>query len=240
MAPVAGVGTRRRRPRLAAAGGAVLVVALLVTGCAKAQWDTSDIDDPTTTTQKEYSRDEAGLIESITDRFSTEARNLNVWAAPRDQAQCAAEKIVRGIGVDRLLDLGFDPQEGQLALAFSDDEHDAVLNILVGCIDVGHAVAEMFSAYQKLSVPASQCLGASIERRGLARDLVSGLLAGTEPDPSAEGNRLGAGITDAMAECLDPTKDLVPVIPADPFPEADLGPATTLPAEDDAEAPEGD
>ncbi len=220
--------------------GAVLVVALFATGCARAEWDTSGIDDPTTTTQKEYPRDEEGLIESITDRYSTEAKNLNVWAAPREEARCAAEKIVRGVGVDRLLDLGFDPQEGQLALAYSDDERDAVLNILVGCIDVGHAVAEMFSAYQKLSVPASQCLGASIERRGLARDLMAGLLAGTEPDPAAEGNRLGAGITDAMAECLDATKDLVPLIPADPFPEADLGPATTLPASEEGEPESGD
>ena len=217
----------------------VLGAAVLVAGCATAKWDTSGIDHPSTTTEKEYGRDEAGLIASITDRYSTEPPNLNVWAASRSEAHCAAEKIVRTVGVDRLLDLGFDPQKGQLALPYTTEEHDAVLNILVGCIDVGHAVAEMVSAYQKLSVTAAECLGSAIERRGLGRDLMSGLLSGTEPDPTAAGNRLGAGITDAMGECLDPSTDLVPVVPADPFPDADLGPATTVPAGQGTEAPPG-
>ncbi len=207
-------------------------VAVGLVGCSTSRWDTSEIDDVTSTTQKIYARDTDGLIEAITDRYSTEPANLNVWAAPRAEARCAAERIVEQLGADRLLQLGFDPQKGQLALPYTDAEQNTVLNLLVGCIDFEHGLVEMLSAYDKLSLESSACVSSVIERRGLTRELASGLLSGSEPDPFSNDNRLGAGVTAAMLECLDPGEDLLPVAPQDPFPDADLGTATTstLPA----------
>lgn len=202
-------------------------LAVLAAGCATSRWDTSEINDPPSTTEKIYSRDEAGLIDSITDRYSDEPPNLNVWAAPRAEARCAAQRIVGQLGADRLLQLGFDPQEGQLALPYTPEEEATVINVLVGCIDFEYALAEMLSAYQKLSVESARCVASVIERRGLTRELAAGLVRGSEPDFFRDGNRLGAGVVAAMTECLEPDEDLVPIVPQDPFPDADLGSVTT-------------
>jgi len=220
------------RRRLATVVVAATISGALIAGCTTSDEDFSDVDNPTPTTIKIYTRDAAGVIESITDRFATVGSNLNEWAAPRDQARCAGEKIVERLGVDRLLALGFDPQVGKLALTYSPDEQAAVLNILVGCIDFQEGLLELLSAYQKLDVKVSACVASSIERLGLTRELVSGLLTGAEVDPFANDNRVGTGITRSMIECLGDA-DLVPVIPQDPFPEdkraADEGTTTTAP-----------
>ncbi len=216
----------------------VLVTSALVVSCTTSDVDLSEVDNPTPTTQKIYTRDAAGLVESISDRFATVGSNLNEWAAPKDQARCAGEKVVERLGVDRLLALGFDPQLGQLKLPYAADEQASVLNILVGCIDFQEGLLELLAAYQKLDVKASACVASAIERLGLTRELVSGLLTGSEVDPFANDNRVGSGITRAMVECLQ-DGDLIPVIPQDPFPQdkfeegtttipAPLQPSTTL------------
>ena len=204
----------------------VLVSSALVVSCTTSDVDLSEVDNPTPTTVKIYPRNAAGLVDSISDRFATVGSNLNEWAAPKDQARCAGEKIVERLGADRLLAIGFDPQVGQLKLSYAPDEQASVLNILVGCIDFQEGLLELLSSYQKLDVKASACVSSAIERLGLTRELVSGLLTGSEVDPLANDNRVGTGITRAMVECLRDS-DLVPVIPQDPFPQDKLDEGTT-------------
>ena len=203
-----------------------LVPVALAAACTTSEWDTRPFDHPTTTVPKVYTEDEAGLVESLTDHLSKTSPNLNEWAPPRDEAECAARKVVKQLGVDRLLDLGYDPQRGRLALQWSDDEKVKVTNILAGCIDVAAGLLSLFSAYGKLDVPAAACLTRGIDRRGLDRDFISGLLDGTSPDPFARDNQLGIGISRLMIECFDPGKDLLPIAPLSPFPQ-DVGTTTT-------------
>lgn len=194
--------------------------------CTTSEWDTRPFDDPTTTTQKVYPEDEAGLVASLTDHLSDVGPNLNEWAPPRDEAECAARKIVSQLGVDRLLDLGYDPQKGRLVLQWSDDERVKVTNILSGCVDVAEGLLSLFAAYDKLDVAAAACLTRGIDRRGLDRDFIAGILDGTSPDPFAKDNQLGIGISRLMIECFDAGKDLLPVAPVGPFPQ-DVGRTTT-------------
>ncbi len=196
-----------------------LAVVLLVGGCSSREIDYSEMDSNTTTSAKTYGRDADGLVESIADHFSAVGTNLNLWAPPRSQAKCAAEKMVATLGVDRLLELGFDPQKGRIALPFSDAEQTSVLNILVGCVDFKQGLLELISAYQKLDVTRTACVTASIDRQGLTRDLVASLLTAKESDPLAASNRVGVGVTLAMGDCLDNKLDLLPVPAEDPFPQ---------------------
>ena len=216
------VGIRPGRRALAA----VLCLGALGAACTTSQWDTSQIDHPSTTAPKTYPETEAGLVESLTDHLSQVGPNLNEWAPPRDEAECAARKVVKQLGVDRLLDLGYDTQRGRLALQWTDDEKVKVTNILSGCIDVAQGLLSIFSAYDKLDVPAAACLTRGIDRRGLDRDFVSGILDGTSPDPFARDNQLGIGISRLMIECFDAGKDLLPIAPLSPFPQ-DVGTTTT-------------
>jgi hypothetical protein len=197
----------------------VALLVVVTAACTTSSWDTSGIDDPPSTTEKVYATDRAGLIESLTDHLSRSSDDLNQWAAPRDEAGCAARKIVDKLGVDRLLDLGYDPQGGRLALQYTDEERIAVGNMLDSCIDVAAGLNSMFSSYDKLSAKASTCLTEGIERKGLARDFISGILTGTSPDPFAEDNELGTGLSRLMLECFKPLEDLTPVAPVSPFPQ---------------------
>jgi hypothetical protein len=209
--------------------GGVLVALVVVLGavsCTTSQWDTSAVDDPSSTTAKVYPLDEAGIIASLTDHLSAVGDNLNEWAPPRDQARCAGERIVHRLGSDRLLDLGYDPQRGKLDLQYTDDERIAMANMLDSCIDVAAGLNSMFAGYGKLGVEASTCLTDGIERRGLARDFISGILTGTSADPFAEDHQLGTGMSRLMIECLTPAEDLLPVAPVSPFPQ-DIGSTTT-------------
>jgi hypothetical protein len=178
------------------------------------------------TTEKHYALDESGVVASLTDHLSHVGTNLNEWAPPRDDAACAARKIVHQLGADRLLDLGYDPQDGKLALQFTDEERIAVSNILDGCIDIAAGLESLFAAYDKLSATASQCLADGIERKGLARDFAKGILTGTSADPFAEDNSLGTAMSRLMLECLTPETDLMPLQPLSPFPQ-DLDATTT-------------
>ena len=207
-----------------------MLLAVVAVGCTTSSWDTSGIDDPPPTTQKIYSLDRPGLIESLTDHLSASGDDLNQWAAPRDEAACAAEKIVDRLGPDRLLDLGYDPQRGRLALQYTDDERISIGNMLDSCIDVAAGLNSMFAGYGKLSIESSTCLTEGIERKGLARDFISGLLTGTSPDPFAEGNQLGLGISRLMVECFTPLEDLTPIAPVSPFPQDIEATTTTVPS----------
>lgn len=208
----------------------ILVAALLVTvGCTSTRWDTSEINDPPPSTERVYSRDEAGVVESLTDELSTVGTNLNEWAAPRDQATCAAQRIVERLGLDRLLELGFDPQAASLALAYTDEERAAVTNILVSCIDIATGLLSMISAYQKVDLAPAACFTRGVDREGLTRDFVAGLLSGTGSDPFAQDSRLATGMNELMISCFDATRDLLPVRPQAPFPQdVDLT-TTTIP-----------
>jgi len=190
----------------------------LLASCSTTEQDFSDVDNPPPTTIKVYARTTDGVIESITDRFSTTGSNLNEWAAPIEQARCAAEKIVGMLGVDRLLALGFEPEVGQLDLPYTPEEEASALNVLVGCIDFTTGLIDLVSSYGKLSVPSTACLLRAIDRQGLTRDFAAGLLRGVEPDALAGEGRLGIGVTRGMIECLG-DEDLLPVIPQDPFPQ---------------------
>lgn len=209
--------------------GAVVLLALIGLGllrCSTAEWNTTPFDTPTSTTAKTYTDDEAGLVESLTDHLSTVGSNLNEWAAPREEAECAARKIVERLGVDRLLDLGYNPQQGNLKLLYSEEERTALTNILAGCIDVAEGLLSLFSAYGKLQIAPAACLSRGIERQGLDRDFIVGILTGKSPDPLANDNQFGIAMSRLMIDCLNAHEDLLPIAPVSPFPQ-EVGTTTT-------------
>jgi hypothetical protein len=133
------------------------------------------------------------------------------------------------LGLNRLLDLGYQTQTGGLALPYSDDERTAVKNILVGCIDFQSGLFSLISAYGKLDIGAAQCLTDGIGRQGLTQAFASAYLAGDQPDPFAANNLLGAGMGSLMAQCLTPASDLVPGSPLVRFPSNGTATSTTGP-----------
>jgi hypothetical protein len=207
---------RARSPRALIAIAACAAVA--VAGCSVSQWDTSDSNGPSVTAPKTYTRDTEGVRQSLIDHLSTVGDNLNQWAAPRDQATCAADRIIERVGVDRLLALGYDPDVGKLALPYAPDEQTAMLNILTHCIDFREGLLELLSAYQKLSFKSASCVADGLDRLGLTRLYVASLLTGTEPDPFDPTNNLSQSTTRIMGDCI-PADELTPALPSEVFPQ---------------------
>jgi hypothetical protein len=194
------------------------VVAVAVVACTSTQWDTSSIDHPTPTAPTQYARDPDGVRQSLIDHLSTVDTNLNDWAPPRDQATCAADRVIERIGVDRLLQLGFDPNVGTLGLSYAPDERVAMLNIVSACIDFREGILEVLSGYQKISFKSATCVADGFQRLGLTRLYAASLLTGQEPDPFDTSNNLAKGTTDVMGQCLTPI-ELTPETHDFPFPQ---------------------
>jgi hypothetical protein len=198
--------------------GVLVLVAIAAVACTTTQWDTSSIDHPTPTAPKEYVRDTDGVRQSLIDHLSTVDTNLNDWAAPRDQATCVANRVIQRIGVDRLLQLGYDPNAGKLGLPYAPDEETAMLNIISTCIDFKEGLLEMLSAYQKISFKSATCVADGLDRLGLTRLYAASLLIGEQPDPFDTSNNLAKGTTDVMGQCIQPD-ELSPETPDSIFPQ---------------------
>lgn len=215
------------------------VLAAVASACTSTSWDTSEIDGVQNTDAPKFSRDEAGLVASITYHLSNVGDDLNQWSPPADEAECAATRIVRRLTADRLLGLGYDPDQGNLGQAYTSEERTALTNILTNCIDFEDGLLSVVSSYDKLSINASACFARGMKRLGLVRDIAGGLLDGRTPDPFAGPGTLSKGMGELMSECFK-AEDLPTLQQVDPFPQdqreaqestttapADTGPGTT-------------
>jgi len=216
---------------------AALAIALLVGGCTSSTWDTSEIDDTTPTTIRTYPRTDAGLTDSLTDYLSNVGTDLGEWAPPKDEARCAATRIVRRLTVEHLLEIGYDPQEPSLALEYPADDRTAVINILSGCVDVSAAILETFSSYQKLPLAQSNCMAEGFARLELSRDVIVALVDGKEPDAFANSDRYASGLASLAVECMEEDdllpNGLLPKLPAPKNAPASTTTSTTVPTSDD-------
>lgn len=218
------------RPRALTLAAVVALVAALLGSCTARTWDTSEINDTTPTTVPTYGRDAAGITASLTAYMSTVGDDLDQWVPNPEEAACAAERLVERFGADRLLEMGFDPAEPTLALTFPTEERTAAVNVLVGCIDFSRSMLEMLSSYMKLPIAQADCMAKGFDRLGLDRDLAGALVDGVEPDPFANSNRFGVGVSTLTVDCMG-EEDLHPEAPMPrlPGPDPDAPrPTTTL------------
>lgn len=219
--------------------GVALLVALVASGCAR-RWDTSDIDNPTTTLPTRYTRDIEGVVASITDLLSAPGPDQSHWSPSRSDASCVADRLVRRFTAEGLLDRGFDPNQATLALAYSPEDRVAAINVLVGCVDFSEGVIALWSSYDKVPKSEATCMARGVKRLGLDRDFAGGIIDRSEPDPFANGNRLGAGLGVLAAECLG-IESLVTAIDPPRLPDPPAGApsvsstttSTTTPGADD-------
>lgn len=218
---------RSARPRRCAVGLVALAIAAVAgSGCASSKWDTSDADRVTTTTAPTYTRDAAGLTASLTRYLSEVDEDLNQWAAPEDDAECAARGIVERVSVPRLLELKFRPDQPSLVLDYSTAERTATTNILLGCIDYSRGLLELFSGYDKLGLSQSTCLSKGFERLGMVRTIVASMLEGTDPDMFAADNKYARQLDQLLQRCLT-EEDLTAADPVSAFPRQSGATTTT-------------
>lgn len=197
---------------------AVTVVAALATGCTASDWESARDADRTTTTVR-YAKDTRGVRRSLIDHLSKPAQSYNQWSPSAEEARCVADRMLERFGLERLLDAGFEPQSGSLAVAWTPEERRAAVNILVGCIDFSAGVLELLAGYDKVPLSVASCFSRGGERRGLPDLLAGGLVDERSEDPFAGDGELARVLGELSAECLG-AQDLVPggpvpLMPAD-------------------------
>lgn len=171
------------------------------------------------------------MVDGVVFDLTNRPVDLSYWAAPTEQAQCAAEAIVDAVGVDRLAQLGYRPGVPGASLndiELSDDERNQVVDAVGGCVDMVEAVAAMFYGDGRLAPTVASCLAEGLEADDQLRPFVVAVVFGTSVDPFADDGALASAMLDQSVVC----------VPEDAFDWSDLD----LPDSDpvlDADSPGG-
>ena len=192
---------------------AVAVAAVLLVGCSD-RGPSAEVDDGTDSARTEvvapvFPEDGAPsrelLVEGIAFDLSNRPVDLSYWAAPSDQAECAAEAIVDAVGEDRLVQLGYRPAVDGASLndiELTDAERDLVVEAVEGCVDMTQAVAAMFYGDGRLRPSVATCLAEGLAQRDQLRPFVVAVVFGTSVDPFAQESALATAMLDQSVVCV--------------------------------------
>jgi hypothetical protein len=203
------------RPRAIAALLAALFAALVASSCVPSDSSESqEVDDgsdsattvpvaPEFPDSGEVSRQLVvdGLVYDLTVRPADQV----FWSLQRDEAECAADQIVRVVGADRLVVLGYRPATEGSALneiALEDDERAGVVAAVEGCADMEQALAAVLYGAGRIPSEVATCLARGMARAGMLTPLVDAWAAGRAVDPFADGSAFATALLGNAEVCV--------------------------------------
>lgn len=199
---------------------ALVAVASLAAGCADKgpsaevdEGDEPDVTAPSFPDNGDVPRDL--LVAGIVFDLSNRPDDLNYWAAPVDQAECAATKVVDELGAARLSELGYRPGVPGASLndiELSETERSTVVDAVEDCVDMVEAVAAMLLGDGRLKPSVATCVAGGLADKDQLRPFVAAVVFGTSVDPFAGDSPLAPDLLDQAVVC----------VPADAFDGYDL------------------
>lgn len=162
--------------------------------------DTDNSDTGTTDEEPDDGRplsaDEAKAVELFVQQFGSydDPNGLQFTA---EEALCAAEASVEALGMERLVELGFDPEAadlGGLDDTLTAAESDAMYQAIAGCIDLETQLAAMFEQ-SGMTEDVARCVAQRYLDTGLAEQAIAG-----DYDP-ALNEEIDAALTEATEAC---------------------------------------
>lgn len=193
---------------------AVLVVACVVVSSCSDNGPAVEVDDGSDSARSErvapvFPSDgpipRALLVEGVVYDLTNRPVDLDYWAAPSGQADCAAEAIVDSVGVDRLSELGYRPGVSGASLndiELSDDERNDVADAVEECVDMVEAVAAMFYGDGRIAPTVASCLADGLGEDDQLRPFVVAVVFGTAVDPFANDGALATAMLDQSVVCV--------------------------------------
>lgn len=145
------------------------------------------------------------VVEGLVFDLSNRPGDLNHWAAPSDEAGCAAERIVETVGDDRLVELGYRPGVSGASLNdldLTDDERERIVDAVAECVDMVEAVAAMFYGDGRLDPQVATCLSEGLGDAAQLRPFVVAIVFGTAVDPFADDGALANELLVRSAICV--------------------------------------
>jgi hypothetical protein len=204
----------RRSGRRRAALAAVLAVALGALASCADRGPSAEVDDGTDSARTErvapvFPEDgtvpEVLLVQGLVFDLTNRPVDLDYWAAPSDQAECAAEAIVTALGAERLSELGYRPGVTGASLNdidLADDEREEVADAVEGCVDMAEAVAAMFYGDGRIAPTVANCLADGLDDKQQLRPFVVAVVFGTAVDPFADDGALANAMLDQSVVCV--------------------------------------
>lgn len=236
----------------------VFVVVAFVAGACADNGPVAEVDDGTDSARSEPVAPEFPqdgvvpadlLVEGLAFDLSNRPVDLRYWAAPTDQAECAARRIVEVLGAQRLSEVGYRAgvQGASLSdIELTEDERIQVADAVQDCVDVVDAVAAMFYGDGRIPATVADCLATGLGEKDQLRPFVVAVVFGTAVDPFASESVLATALLDQSVVCVPeaafdwPDLELPPGdvvldenspggVPGSPFPDDQPAPSTTVP-----------
>lgn len=145
------------------------------------------------------------LVEGLVFDLGNRPVDGRYWAAPAEQAECAAVAIVDTLGAPRLSELGYRPGVTGASLndiELTDAERGQVVEVVEECVDMVDAVAAMFYGDGRIPASVADCLASGLQDRGQLRPFVVAVVFGTAVDPFAGGSALATAMLDQAEVCV--------------------------------------
>lgn len=190
--------------------------ALLLGGCADTG-PSAEVDDGSGSTPDDMAAPvfpdsgvvPAGLlVEGLVFDLTNRPVSLDYWAAPTDQAECAAGAIVDALGAERLSSAGYRP--GVVGASLNDidlslQERELVADAVQECVDMVEAVAAMFYGDGRMRSSIASCLAEGLGERDQLRPFVTAVVFGAAVDPFADDSALATALLDQSVVCVPET-----------------------------------
>jgi hypothetical protein len=144
------------------------------------------------------SADEEAYVDEAMEDFDAEA------AAPltEEDARCVVTSMVDAVGLERLEEIEVSPAsftQGDFPSAFTEDEAEAAVAAIGGCVDLRALFLEGLNEDPALSDQTKECLQGEFDEE-LVNQLFTGMLTKVET-PTDEETPLQAAMTEAFLAC---------------------------------------
>lgn len=147
------------------------------------------------------------VVEAIRFDLTYRPDDQDFWTPTRSESKCVAEKIVTGVGYQRLSELGYQPGTpgaGLPDLAFTPEEDQLVLAAFQECVDYREAAAAILFGKGRISNSSAKCLAKVLYEAGVIGEIFESWLSKTPIDPFANDGLFASRLSAGAQVCLTP------------------------------------
>jgi hypothetical protein len=144
------------------------------------------------------------LVEGLVWDFTNAPADLSLWVPSDEEARCAAEKIVAGLG-DRISDLGYLPDKSGASLndiALTQAERQSVTSLFESCIDKGQAMSALLLGQSAMSAEDAECMSDGLVNAGVLTEMIESWAFGEQIDPFRDDGAVASALVSYANICL--------------------------------------
>lgn len=147
------------------------------------------------------------MVEAIRFDLTNRPDDQDYWSLSDDEAECASAGIVDAVGLERLVELGYQPGSpatGLAGVALTATERDKVTAQLVDCVDLEEMTAALLFGAGRIPPTSATCMARIINKAGIPAQWLESWVTGHAVDPLADDAASSRAMSSAAEVCMDP------------------------------------